>query len=404
LLRIQLLFLFVLGLQAAFGQPFDLVITHGHVIDPKNQIDAILDVGVSQGKIMKVASRIDSQSAKQIIDASGKFVVPGLIDIHTHLFRGSNAQRSYCNGPQSLLPDSFAPTSGVTTVVDAGSSGWRDFAEFKKKIIDSSKTRVFAFLNIVGAGMRGGRYEQDRQDMNPLATAKTVSQFRAQIVGIKLAHYQGPDWYPVEQAIQAAKAAGVPLMVDFGNSDAPLSMEKLFANYMRRGDIYTHCFAQVKGRESIVAPDSRELRSFVWTAKRQGGIIFDVGAGAISLAFSQARPAMQAGFYPNSISTDMHARTSQGSVDDILLLMSKFLALGMKVPQIIRSVTWNPAQEINHKELGNLSEGSVADITILALQPGQFTFSDCTHQKIQGSKSFSCVATIERGNIVYQKN
>jgi dihydroorotase len=171
---------------------------------------------------------------------------------------------------------------------------------------------------------------------------------------------------------------------------------------MRSGDIFTHCFAELPGREPIVSKDSGKLKSFIWEAKKKQGIIFDVGAGQISLAYSQAIPAIQAGFYPNSISTDLHASASPR--EGILTIMSKFLALGMDIREVIGAVTWSPASEINHQELGNISVGTVADIAILSVQHGNFTFRDYTGRKIYGTKSFSCETTIRAGNIEYHQN
>jgi dihydroorotase len=397
-----ILFSFFFQMTFAFAQHFGMVIKGGQVIDPKNHINEILDIAISDGKIVKIASDIDTKNASQVIDAGGMYVVPGLIDIHTHDFYGTDSERYFCNGTSSLMPDGFSFSTGVTTVVDAGSSGWKDFPVFKKKIIDGSKTRVLAFLNIVGAGMRGGAYEQDTRDMDWEKTARVAQEYRNYIVGIKLAHYKGAEWKPVDQAISAGNKVNMPVMIDFGESVPPLSIQELFLTHMRPGDIFTHCFAELSGRESIVDTGTKKLKPFVWAAKKRG-IIYDLGCGEISFSFSQAIPAVKAGFYPNSISTDMHANKKY-RMNDMLDLMSKFLALGMSIPEVIGTVTWNPAREIRHEELGNISEGAIADLAILQVCNDNIIFYDDAGYKIDGKKRFECETTIKSGKIVYRLN
>src|SRR5580765_512977 len=271
-----LLLLFVFQQLLLFAQQFEMVIKIGHVIDRKNGIDNILDVAISYGRIVKIAKDIDTQNVSQVIDARGTYDVPGLIDIHAHVFCGSDPQRHFCNGTQSVRPDGISLPYGVTTIVDAGSSGWRDFPEFKIKVIDSSRVRVFAFLNIVGAGMRGRSFEQDTTDMDAEKAALSIGQYRDYIVGIKLAHYSGPGWKPVKETIRGGQLTRLPVMIDFGENNSPLSLQELFMERMRTGDIFTHCFAQLKGRQTLVDTVSNQLQPFVWEAKKRG-IGFDVG-------------------------------------------------------------------------------------------------------------------------------
>jgi dihydroorotase len=397
-----ILVLLLFQLQFSFAQQFETLIRGGHVIDPRNHIDGVLDVAISNGKIAKIGKDIDAHTAHQVIDARGMYVVPGLIDIHTHVFYGPDSARNFCNGTKSVLPDSFTFCTGVTTVVDAGSSGWEDFPLFKKKIIDSSKTRVLAFLNIVGAGMRGSLYEQNTNDMDGEKAAMIAKQYHDYIVGIKLAHFKGNEWKPVDESIKAGNLANIPLMIDFGSNPSPLSLEELFSKHMRPGDIFTHCFADLKGREPIVDTTTKQLKTFVWEAKKRG-IIFDLGYGEISFSFSQAIPAVKAGFYPNSISTDKHA-VSKNKIKDILEIMSEFLAMGMNISQVVETVTWNPAREIRHEELGNISEGAIADITILRVRNRHLEFYDHDGNKIEGTKKLECATTIRAGKIVYHLN
>lgn len=397
-----ILLLLLFRFQFLFAQSFDILIKGGHVIDPKNNISEILDVAIRQGKIVKVAKNIDPKNASQVIDAKEMYVVPGLIDIHTHVFYGSDPERNYCDGTKSILPDAFTFRSGVTTVVDAGSSGWKDFPVFKKKIIDSSQTRVLAFLNIVGAGMRGRKYEQDTSEMDGGKAAITARQYREYIVGIKVAHYRGSDWKPFDEAVIAGNMANIPMMIDFGSNQSPLSIRELFLKHMRPGDIFTHCFADLKGREPIVDTGTKKLKPFVWEARKRG-ILYDVGYGGISFSFSQAIPAIKAAFYPNTISTDMHAGNKY-KMKDILDIMSEFLALGMNLRDVIGTVTSNPARVIKHEELGNISNGAIADVTMLRILNNHFEFHDHTGYKISGTKKFLCEMTIRNGRIVYRAN
>ena len=386
-------------LQSVFAQFADLVIKGGHVIDPKNNINGIYDVAVSKGKITRITRHMGTQSAVKVIDARGLYVVPGLIDIHTHDFYGPDSTRHFCNGTKSLIPDTFSFCTGVTTVVDAGSSGLMDFPDFKKQVIDKTRTRVLAFLNIVGAGMRGPAYEQDTSNMDSKKTAAVAQLYRKYIVGIKLAHYKGPGWKPVEEAISAGRLAGIPVMIDFGDNTSPMSIKELLMFYMRPGDIFTHCFADLKGREPLVDPDTKTLKPFVWEAKKRG-VCFDVGYGAISFSFSQAIPAVKAGFYPNTISTDKHA-TAKNIIKDMPGIMSEFLAMGMSMEETIAAVTWNPAKEIHHQELGNMSAGAIADIAILNISNKKMMYYDYSGNSITGAKEIKCAVTIKSGEIVY---
>ncbi len=389
-------------LQSVYAQHVGIVIKGGRVIDPKNNINEIMDVAISNGKIIRIAKNIDTQNAIQVIDAGGMYVVPGLIDIHTHDFYGPDPERYFCNGTASVLPDTVSFCTGVTTIVDAGSSGWKDFPDFKKNIIDHSRTRILAFLNIVGAGMRGGAYEQDTNDMDWEKTSVVAQKYHEYIVGIKLAHFNGSEWKPVDEAIKAGNKSNTPVMIDFGENLPPLSIKDLFLNHMRPGDIFTHCFAELRGREAIVDPVTGQLKPFVWEARKRG-ISYDVGYGEISFSFSQAIPAIKAGFYPNSISTDLHAANKK-KMSDMLDIMSEFLALGMTIPDVIETVTWNPAREIRHEELGNISEGSIADLAILRVCDRDIGFYDHSGEKIAGTRAFECETTIKGGKIVYHLN
>jgi dihydroorotase len=387
----------------AKAQQYAIVIKGGHLIDAKNSINEVMDIAINDGKIVSVAKNIDTAKAMQVVDAKGMYVTPGLIDMHTHVFYGNEPDHSYGNGPSSILPDGFTFRTGVTTVVDAGCSGWRSFPVFKRQVIDNAQTRILALLNIVGEGMRGGVYEQDTKDMDAKMTALVAKRYRDYVVGVKVAHFVGNEWKPVDEAVKAGTMANIPVMIDFGDSKPPLSIEELFVKHLRAGDIFTHCFGQLSNREPIVDVNTKKIKPFVSEAQKKG-IVFDVGYGQISFAFSQAIPAVKSGFYPNSISSDIHTGSMNNSMKDLLNIMSKFMAMGMSTEDVIKTVTWNPARAIKHEELGNLSVGAIADIAILSVRDGKFGFYDYTGYKIEGKQKLECEMTIKGGKIVYDLN
>ena len=393
----------ILVVHFAKAQQYAIVIRDGHLIDAKNSINGVMDIAINDGKIISIAKNIDTAKAMQVVDARGMYVTPGLIDMHTHVFYGNEPDHSYGNGPSSILPDGFTFRTGVTTVVDAGCSGWRSFPVFKRQVIDNAQTRILALLNIVGEGMRGGVYEQDTKDMDAKMTALVAKRYRDVVVGVKVAHFVGNEWKPVDEAVKAGTMANIPVMIDFGDSEPPLSIEELFMKHLRAGDIFTHCFGQLSNREPIVDVNTKKIKSFVPEAQKKG-IVFDVGYGQISFAFSQAIPAVKSGFYPNSISTDIHTGSMNNSMKDLLNIMSKFMAIGMSIEDVIKTVTWNPAREIKREELGNLSVGAIADMAILSVREGKFGFYDYTGYKIEGKQKLECEMTIKGGKIVYDLN
>ena len=395
--KILLLSLLTGIFSAARAQPYALLIRGGYVIDPKTALHDTLDIAVQNGRIARMARHIETGMATKVIDARGAIVCPGLIDLHTHVFFGDDSDKDYAGGTEDVLPDSFAPREGVTTVVDAGSSGWRNFDVFKKRVIDHSATRVLAFLNIVGAGMCGGPSEQDTADMNNRLAAAEAARYSGIIVGFKVAHYRGGDWHPVDAATGAGDQTHLPVMVDFGEHLPELSIRDLFMTHLRPGDIFTHCYAQLSDREPIVDTGTKKLKPFLFEARRKG-IVFDVGYGEISFAFSQAIPALNSGFPPNSISSDNHRSNIRITLPDI---MSRFLAMGLDPATVIGMVTWKPAQEIHRPELGHLCEGAVADIAILRLRQGHFVYTDCTGRRIKAGRKFGCMMTIRGGRIEY---
>src|SRR5258705_10513722 len=322
-IRNILLMLCLFAVNILYAQQIDILLKGGHVIDPKNKIDGQMDVAITNGKIFQVANDIPARNAKKVIDVTGMYVTPGIIDMHVHAFNGTDVDAYIANGLTSLPPDGFSFRAGVTTVVDAGSSGWRNFRLFKKQTIDRSQTRVLALLNIVGAGMTSRFEEQDVTDMNPVQTANMIKKlFPDIIVGIKAAHYWG-DFTQVDRAVEAGNLANVPVMVDFGEHDPPLSIEDLFMKHLRPGDIFTHSFSYGPANRETVVDENGKVKPFVLEAQKRG-IVFDVGHGGGAFSWRQAVPAMQQGFRPNVISTDLHADSMNGGMKDLSNVMSKF--------------------------------------------------------------------------------
>ena len=384
------------------AQSLDLLIRGGRVIDPRNEINAVLDVGIADGKVVEVVEQIQESRAKTVVDASGLIVTPGLIDLHAHVFFGTEPNAYLSNSFTAVPPDGFTFRVGVTTVVDTGGAGWRNFIQFKEQVIDRSQTRVLAMLNIVGSGMKGGPVEQNVDDMNPELTAQRAQEFSDIVVGIKVAHYRGEDFGPVDHAVTAGGLANVPVMVDFGTHEPELSLEALLLRHLRPGDIYTHTYMNVNGRLPIVDSDGM-LKPFVSNARARG-IVFDVGHGGGSFLFSQAIPAMSQGFPPDTISTDLHTGSMNGGMKDMLNVMSKFLNMGMSIQDVVERSTWNPAQTINRDDLGHLSIGAVADVAVLRERDGEFGFVDVAGGKLIGDRKFEAELTVRAGQIVWDLN
>lgn len=385
------------------AQKIDILLKGGHVIDPKNNIDGKMDVAISDGKISQVAASIPAANATRVVDVTGLYVTPGLIDMHAHVFYGTDPDSYLANGMTGLPPDGFTFRSGVTTVVDAGSSGWRNFRQFKKQTIDKAQTRVLALLNIAGTGMYSRYEEQDTIDMNPeMAANMIIKLFPQIIVGIKAAHYWG-GFAQVDRAVTAGKLAKVPVMVDFGEHEPPNSIEELFMKHLRPGDIFTHTYSYgPKNRETVV-DENGKVKPLIFEARKKG-IIFDVGHGGGAFSWRQAIPSMQQGFLPDVISTDLHTQSMNGGMKDLSNVISKFLAMGMTIQDAIKRTTVNPANVINRKELGNLSVGSEADVAIFSIEKGEFGYLDIRNVVYKGNQKLVPEVTIRAGKIVWDLN
>ena len=395
----KFLVLILLTTVAAAQPPYDLMLRGGHVVDAKNRVSGVRDIAIKDGRIADVADHIDPSKAAKTVDVSGLYVTPGLVDIHVHVYTGTGMRGAY-SGDNSVYPDGFTFRSGVTTVVDAGSSGWRNFPDFKDRVIDRSRTRVMALLNIVGLGMGGeAKIEQDVNDMDPKATAEQAGHYRGVVVGVKSAHFRGPEWTSVERAVEAGTLANIPVMVDFGEFRPERPYQDLVLKKLRPGDMSTHMYL---GAVPML-DDSGKVRPYLFEARKRG-VIFDVGHGGGSFLFRQAVPAIQQGFVPDSISTDLHTGSMNAGMKDMLNVMSKFVNMGMPVDDVIGRSTWNPAREIKHEELGNLSVGAGADVAVLRLEHGDFGFVDVNGARLRGHQKLICELTMRDGKIVYDLN
>ena len=384
------------------SQSYDIVIKGGHLIDPVNEIDQVMDLAVKGGKIAAIKNNIPITQAKKVVDASGMIVSPGLIDMHSHNFHGTVENRYLSNSFSALAPDGFTFRSGVTTIVDVGGAGWKNFELFKSQVIDQSKTRVLSFLNIIGAGMSGGAWEQNIDDMNPKMTALVARQNKDYVVGIKLAHFMGFDWTPTDIVTEAGRLASIPVMIDFGGSNPELPLDKLLLEKLRPGDIFTHTYAHVNGRTPIVAENGK-VRDYVFEAQKRG-IVFDVGHGGGSFLFEQAIPAIKQGLKPNAISTDLHTGSMNGGMKNINNVMSKFLNMGLSIQEIIVATTSNPAKYLQRKDIGHLSLGAIADVTVLKIRKGDFGFIDTRGKRMKGNQKIECELTLRNGTVVYDLN
>lgn len=393
--------------QSLLAQEYDLILKNGHVIDPKNQLNEKMDVAITAGRIAAVGKSIPATSGKQVVDVAGLLVTPGIIDMHGHVFAGTASDGDLAYGFGSLPADGFTFRVGVTTVVDAGGAGAHNFAIFKRDIADRSHTRVLAFLNICYEGMKGSEYSEYQQDtryMDPEKAADTAAKYKDHIVGIKVAHYHSPSFVAVERAVEGGRLANIPVMVDFGGCKPRLPLKTLLLEKMRPGDIFTHTYGELLDtKEGIVDTARKELKPFVLEGRKRG-IIYDVGHGGGSFRYSQAIPATKAGLYPDVISTDLHTGSMNAGMKDQLNVMSKFLALGMPLKEVIMASTWKPAEVIDRKELGHLSVGAIADVAVLKLHKGRFGFFDVARYKQIGKQKLECEMTLKDGRIVYDLN
>lgn len=388
---------YFLGFAVVNGQEIDLLLKGGQVIDSKNKLNAKMDVAISKGKIFKVATYIPAGSAKKVVDVTGLIVSPGLIDIHTHVFTGPNG--GFANGSSSVKPDDFTFRAGITTVVDAGTSGYKSFPTFKEQVIDRSRTRVLSFLNVFAPGMIGTKAEQDTLDMDLQKADELIKKYPDIIAGVKIGHYSGKSWTPFIAASNLASSNNRPLFVECHLTEFTLEGQ---LNHMKPGDIITHAYENVSERMPVV-DEKGNVRPFVLAAQKRG-ILFDVGHGGVGFWFNQAIPSVKQGLMPNTFGTDMHHNSVNSGMKDMLNLMSKYLNMGMTKEEILKRATSGTAEAIRRPDLGNLSEGSVADIAILRVNSGKFGFIDAAGYKLEGDKKFEAEMTVRNGSVVWDLN
>lgn len=375
---------------------FDLVIKSGKVIDPSQNIHEKMDIGITEGKIASLRENIPAEEAREVREVAGKIVVPGLVDLHTHVYWGGTSL--------GVAAEELGRRSGVTTFIDAGSSGAGNFSGFQKHIIKPSSVQILAFLNISYPGIFCLSENLKFGELVNLELAsveeavKTGQAYPQSIVGIKVRASMPTSgthgMTSIHLARQAAKELGKPIMVHIGVP--PPTVEEVLP-LLREGDILTHSFRgipnQVLQSNGEIIPELREAR--------QRGVVIDIGHGIGSFSFKVARSLLEQGFSPDTVSSDIHILGLQGPTYDLPTTMSKFLNLGMDIEEIIRATTWTPAQVIGReKEMGNLKQGRRADIAILEIREGKFKFYDCLGEEMIGEKRISCVLAIKDGRIL----
>jgi len=375
---------------------FDILVKSGRVLDPGQQIDDDLDVGVKHGRIAAVEKGLSEKDAWLTLDASGCYVTPGLIDLHTHMYWGGT--------DLGLQPDPICLTNGVTTAIDAGSAGWANFPGFRHFVIGQARTRVLAFVNISSIGITDMRVGENLNlrycGVEDCITA--IQRNRDCVLGVKV-RISGPicgenALEPLRRAAQVRDATGTRLMVHVADSAWPLP--EILA-LLKPGDIVTHCF---HGRGQTVLNDQR---SDVWPEVRAAqarGVIFDVGHGQGSFSLPVARIALERGFFPNTISTDLHAYSIHQPAQSLPAVMSKFLYLGLSVPQVVAAATSKAAAAIGMADaLGHLRTGGTADIAVLRLAQGTFPFIDTQGNAFSGRQHLVVEYTI-RGHEAYDRD
>ena len=381
----------------------ELLLKGGHVIDPANDIDTICDVGILDGRIARVEENIPIEVADRVIDVGNLVVTPGLLDIHVH------AYHSRAHGPGmfvgNLNADAHFLKEGVTTCVDTGTAGAEEFEHFRKTVIETSKTRILGFVNIAAPGM--GDPEQVVANLNPQKAAETAATHDDVCVGIKTAHYwttesfddEHPPWASVDATIEAGELCKMPVMVDFWPRPPERSYPDLLLKHLRPGDIHTHVFA----RQFPIIDEQGEIYDYMREARNKG-IHFDLGHGAASFWYRAAMPAIADRFPPDSISTDLHMGNINGHVHSMLDTMSKCLAMGMSLQEVIYRSTVTPARAIHRPQLGSLTPGSEADVAILGVLEGNFYYRDCGWACIEAQHRLECAITLRAGEVVWDRH
>ena len=375
---------------------YDLLLKNGNVLDPSSNRKGRFDIAIVGDRIVRIATDLAAHQAKTTVDVSAYYVTPGLIDLHAYV----NAQGVYRQGDprtdwRNVNPDHNALRHGVTTVVDGGSTGWKNFAGFKKLVIDRSRVRVLAFLNIVGSGMLNGDAAADPSDLQVQQTVEAARSHPESIVGIRSPHVKGAGREGVERAVRAAESMGGVALVEF-LEEPGVTYRELVLERLRAGDLITHTF----GASTPVLESNGNISTLLTDARRRG-VLFDLGHGSQGFAFRNAVPAVRKGFLPDIISTAMDKTSLLLPRAEMMTTLSKLLNLGVPIEQLVERVTVRPARAIKRPELATLREGGVADIAVIELQQGQFGFLDSGHARLRGDRRLRAVLTIRGGSVVW---
>lgn len=379
---------------AAFAQApdrkYELLLRGGRVIDPSQSFNAVADVAIAGGRIAAIAQAIDSRESARTVQVAGQIVTPGLIDIHTHGFAGISHW--------GVDLDPYCIARGVTTAIDAGTSGSDSFEGFRRLVIERSRTRVLAFLNISRVGLIGQPGELVDTRMIDAPSALRVAKEHADvIVGIKVRcseNYSGPnDLNAVRASRSVADQIGKPMMIHVGSPYSP--MEQIL-DLARPGDIVTHAFRR-GGTGGVIGTEGRVPDYIRRSAKR--GILFDVGHGSGSFSFAATEAALKENFPPTSISSDIHAYSALGPVFDLPTTMTKFLTLGLTLEKVVELATSAAARAINKVEMGSLKPGSSADIAVFDLVQGNFSLVDSQGEVRKATQKIVPVLALRGGRI-----
>ena len=367
---------------------YDTIIAGGDVLDPGAGISGRLDVGITGGRVAAIAPNLDRAAAHTVFDATGQYVTPGLVDLHTHIYWGVTYW--------GIEADPVAARSGVTTWLDVGSAGAYSFPGFRRYIAEPNRVRTFALLNLSAIGLIAPTYELATLEYCnvPLATS-IVEENRDIILGIKARidanTTRGVGIRPLELARELADTVGLPLMVHIGSS--PPSLDEILA-LLRPGDILTHCF-RTQGEHRIIGANGRVREDVI--ALHDAGLILDIGHGTGSFGFDTAEIALAQGIMPDVISSDIHQLAVQGPMFDMPTTLSKFLHLGMSLPDVIERATSRPAAAMRRPDLGTITPGSAADIAIFRLEEGEYTFYDTQMMARQGTQRLVNTLTMVDG-------